>query len=95
MSFSKLRKIMYTPVNPSFTVLKWGLRGSKLYRRVFAMYVYQLAFNYVTINHEGGGGGGRLCVCVGGGGGGGYSISTLHLNTMYSKQSDTLIHCLS
>ena len=23
---------MYTPVNPSFTIEKWGLRGSKLYR---------------------------------------------------------------
>ena len=29
--FSKIRKIMYTPVN------QWGLRGSKLYRLVFAM----------------------------------------------------------
>ena len=28
---------MYTPVNPSFTIYKWGLRGSKLYRRVFVM----------------------------------------------------------
>ena len=36
---------MYTPVNPSFTILKWGLRGSKLYRRVFVMllqmYIYE------------------------------------------------------
>ena len=23
--FSKIRKIMYTPVNPSFTIQKWGL----------------------------------------------------------------------
>ena len=30
-------KIMYTPLNPSFTVIKWGLRGSKLYRHVFVM----------------------------------------------------------
>ena len=37
MFFSKIRKIMYTPVNPSFTIWKWGLRGSKLYRRVFVM----------------------------------------------------------
>ena len=29
---------MYTPVNPSFTIWKWGLRGSKLYRHVFVMY---------------------------------------------------------
>ena len=28
---------MYTPVNPSFTILKWGLRGSTLYRHVFVM----------------------------------------------------------
>ena len=28
---------MYTPVNPSFTIQKWGLRGSKLYRDVFVM----------------------------------------------------------
>ena len=37
MFFSKIRKNMYTPVNPSFTIEKWGLRGSKLYRRVFVM----------------------------------------------------------
>ena len=24
---SKISKIMYTPVNPSFTIEKWGLRG--------------------------------------------------------------------
>ena len=35
---------MYTPVNPSFTILKWGLRGSKLYRHVFVM----LKFNSVN-----------------------------------------------
>ena len=28
---------MYTPVNPSFTIWKWGLRGSKLYRHVLVM----------------------------------------------------------
>ena len=28
---------MYTPVNLSFTIQKWGLRGSKLYRYVFVM----------------------------------------------------------
>ena len=38
MFFRKIRKIMYTPVNPSFTVQKWSLKGSKLYRRVFVMY---------------------------------------------------------
>ena len=28
---------MCTPVNPSFTIQKWGLRGSKLYRHVFVI----------------------------------------------------------
>ena len=28
---------MYTPVNPSFTIYKWGLRVSKLYRYVLVM----------------------------------------------------------
>ena len=34
---AKLRKIMYTPVNPSFTVKNWGLRGSKLHGQVSLM----------------------------------------------------------
>ena len=29
--FEQKWEIMYTPVNPSFTIQKWGLRGSKLY----------------------------------------------------------------
>ena len=37
MFLSRNKKIMYTPVNPSFTVQKWGLRGSKLYRHVFVI----------------------------------------------------------
>ena len=37
LCFEQNRKIMYTPVNPSFTIQKWGLRGSKLYRNVFVM----------------------------------------------------------
>ena len=37
-----MKKVMYTPVNPSFTTQKWGLRGSKLYRRVFVMEVFLL-----------------------------------------------------
>ena len=28
---------MYTPVNPSFTIKKWGLKGSKLIRHGFVM----------------------------------------------------------
>ena len=27
---AEIRKIMYTPVNPSFTIKKWGLRGVKI-----------------------------------------------------------------
>ena len=30
-------KIMYTPVNPNFTIQKWGSGGSKLYRHVSVM----------------------------------------------------------
>ena len=37
MFWAEIRKLMYTPVNPSFTIEKWGLRGSKLYRHVFVM----------------------------------------------------------
>ena len=37
MVLSRNKKIMYTPVKPSFTIYKWGLRGSKLYRHVFMM----------------------------------------------------------
>ena len=36
--WAEIRKIMYTPVNHSFTIEKWGLRGSKLYRHVFVMW---------------------------------------------------------
>ena len=35
--WAEIRKIMYIPVNPSFTIIKWGLRGSKLHRHVFMM----------------------------------------------------------
>ena len=28
---------MYTPVNPSFTILKWGVRGSSLHGLVYVM----------------------------------------------------------
>ena len=36
---AEIRKIIYTPVNPSFTISKWDLRGSKLYRHVFVMII--------------------------------------------------------
>ena len=35
--WAEIRKIMYNPVNPSFTIQKWGLRGPKLYRHVFVI----------------------------------------------------------
>ena len=37
MFLSRNEKIIYTPVNLNFTIYKWGLRGSKLYRYVFVM----------------------------------------------------------
>ena len=40
---AEIRQIMYTPVNPRFTIEKWGLRGSKLYRHVFVMYSKEFA----------------------------------------------------
>ena len=39
--WAEIRKIMYTPVSLSFTIWKWGLWGSKLYRRVFLMDHYE------------------------------------------------------
>ena len=43
---AEIRKIMYTPVNPSFTIQKWGLRGSKLYR-----YVFVTVLSRFTVRH--------------------------------------------
>lgn len=40
---------MFTPVNPTFTIQKWGSRGSKLYRRVFVMETSQLYTTYVWL----------------------------------------------
>ena len=37
MFWAEIRKIMYTSVNPSFTIWKLDLRGSKLYRHVFVI----------------------------------------------------------
>ena len=42
MFWAEIRKLMYTPVNPSFSIEKWGLRGSKLYRHAFVMIVSTL-----------------------------------------------------
>ena len=37
MFWSKNKKNMYTPVNPSFTIQKWGVRGYSLHGLVFVM----------------------------------------------------------
>ena len=37
MFFSRNKKNNVYPCKPSFTLLKWGLRGSTLYRHVFVM----------------------------------------------------------
>ena len=37
---------MYTPVNPSFTIQKWGSRGSTLYRHVLVMFFVQTSENF-------------------------------------------------
>ena len=42
MFWAEIRKIIYTPVNPTFTIWKWGLRGSALYRHVFVMAANEL-----------------------------------------------------
>ena len=40
---------MYTPVNSSFTIQKWGLRESKLYRYVFVMTSFRRVLEDVMI----------------------------------------------
>ena len=40
---------MYSPVNPSFTVSKWGLRGVKLHRQVFVMFVSSQCSDYMCL----------------------------------------------
>ena len=47
--WAEIRKIIYTPVNSTFTILKWGLRGSKLYRYIFVMYYYSHPRNLVRM----------------------------------------------
>ena len=37
MFWSKNTKILYTPVNPYFTIQKWGVRGYSLHGHVFMM----------------------------------------------------------
>ena len=34
---------MYSSVNPSFTILKWGVRGSSLHGHVFVMFCFVVA----------------------------------------------------
>ena len=45
MFWAEIRKIMYTPVNPSFTIEKWGWKRSILHRRVFVMDYIDQHFN--------------------------------------------------
>ena len=43
---------MYSPVNPSFTIRKWGLMGSKVYRHVFVMEngpIFMLGAKTITV----------------------------------------------
>ena len=37
MFWNKNKKNRYTPTYPSFTLLKWGIRGYSLHRHVFLM----------------------------------------------------------
>ena len=41
MIWAEKRKIIYTFENPRFTILKWGLRGSKLCKHVFMMLCFK------------------------------------------------------
>ena len=43
-------KLMYTPVNFSFTIQKLGLRGSKLYKRVFVISLRQASAMSVCLD---------------------------------------------
>ena len=36
---TKIRRKMYTPVHPNFTIQKWGVRGYSLHGLVFVMHV--------------------------------------------------------
>ena len=42
---------MYTPVNPSFTIYKWGVRGYKSHRHVFLM-VKKLKIMLISIEQS-------------------------------------------
>ena len=50
MFLSRNKKNNIYPVNPSFTIQKWGLRGSKLYRHVFVMVPEIWFFRKETLN---------------------------------------------
>ena len=45
MFWSKNKKKMYTPVNPSFTISKWDVRGSSLHAVVFV-----IIYNFVCLD---------------------------------------------
>ena len=43
MFLSRNKKTNVYPCKPQFYYIKWGLRGSKLYRRVFVMNLFRAA----------------------------------------------------
>ena len=46
--FKQNKKNNVYPVNPSFTIKKWGRKGSKLYRHVFMVNTY-MDMNFIAI----------------------------------------------
>ena len=45
----RFAKIVYTPVNPSFTIYKWNVRRSSLHALVFVMSISWKVHHYLTI----------------------------------------------
>ena len=45
---AKIRK-MYTPVHPSFTIQKWGIRGYSIHGLVFMMIILSVRFLFVCV----------------------------------------------
>ena len=42
---AKIRKVMYTPVNPIFLYKKWGVRGSSFHGHVCMMVLFETCLN--------------------------------------------------
>ena len=49
MFWNKNKQIMYTPVNPSFTIQKWGVRGIRYTVLLFAMFLGKKSSRYSVI----------------------------------------------